>query len=87
MEEEFEELQLLLIYHKFMYYERSTPTISDYDYDMLERKSYELAQKLGFRADKWEDPEENEKYHVHWMVGLDKNNPYFEKALTKFNLI
>lgn len=87
MEKEFEELQLLLIYHKYMYYEKNTPTISDYDYDMLERKSFKLAQELGFRADSWEDPEENEKHHVHWMVGLDKSNIYFEKALIKFNLV
>lgn len=53
-----------------------TPEISDYDYDMLERKSFKMARDLGFRADSYEDAEENEKHHVHWMIGYNENNFY-----------
>lgn len=72
---DFEELQKTLLKHKYLYYIKSTPIISDYDYDMLEEKSLKLAKKLGFRADKWEGPEDNEKEHVHWMVDFDSSHP------------
>jgi hypothetical protein len=71
----FHELQKELIKHKYLYYVKSAPIISDYNYDMLEEKSLKLARTLGFRADKWEGPEENEKDHVHWMVDFDESHP------------
>jgi NAD-dependent DNA ligase len=72
---EFEDLQRELLKHKYLYYVKTKPIISDYDYDMLEVKSRKLAKQLGFRADEWEGPEENEKDHVHWMVDFDENHP------------
>lgn len=74
--EEFINLQKELIKHKFLYYELGEPEISDYEYDMLERKSFDMAKSLGFKADKWGNPEENEKHHIHWMVGYAKNSIY-----------
>lgn len=71
----FNELQKTLLKHKYLYYAKAAPVISDYDYDMLEMESYKLAKTLGFRADKWEGPEENEKDHVHWMVDFDEKHP------------
>lgn len=74
--EEFINLQKDLMLHKKLYYEFNTPNISDYEYDMLERKSFKMAQELGFRADSFEDPEENEAHHVHWMVGYKEDSVY-----------
>jgi NAD-dependent DNA ligase len=74
---EFIELQKDLLIHKKLYYIDDSPIISDYDYDMLEKKSFKLAKEIGFRADKWEDAEDNEKHHIHWMVGFDKNSIYW----------
>ena len=71
---EFENLQKELLKHKYLYYVKAAPIISDYNYDMLEEKSRKLAKSLGFRADKWEGPEENEKHHIHWMVDFDSNH-------------
>lgn len=68
---EFENLQKTLLRHKYLYYVKSAPIISDFDYDMLESQSLITAKLLGFRADKWEGPEENEKDHIHWMVDFD----------------
>lgn len=71
---EFEYLQRELLKHKYLYYIKSAPIISDYDYDMLEDKSLKLAKKCGFRADKWEGPAQNEVDHVHWMVDFDSTH-------------
>lgn len=72
---EFYELQKELLKHKYLYYVKTAPIISDYTYDMLEEKSLKLAKQLGYRADKWEGPETNEKDHVHWMVDFDSSHP------------
>lgn len=74
--EEFVKLQKDLLQHKKLYYVDDMPTISDYDYDMLELSSYKLAKELGFRADRFEDPEENEKHHIHWMIGYKAGSIY-----------
>jgi len=71
---EFFELQKELLKHKYLYYVKSQPIISDYDYDMLEEKSLKFAKKLGFRADKWEGPMLNEAKHIHWMVDFDETH-------------
>ena len=76
---EFIALQKELLRHKFLYYEMSMPVITDFDYDMMERESFEMAQLLGFKADKYEGPEENEKHHVHWMIGFNENSYYNER--------
>lgn len=74
--QEFKDLQKELLEHKRLYYVEDKPIISDYEYDMLERKSYKLAKNLGFGADRWEEPEENEAHHVHWMVGYKEDSVY-----------
>ena len=74
--EDFILLQKELLKHKYLYYIENNPEISDYEYDMLELKSFKLAKELGFNSDKWEDPQENEKHHIHWMVGYDDKTIY-----------
>lgn len=76
--EEFIKLQKELLRHKFLYYVENMPEITDYDYDMLERSSFKLASELGFRADSYLGPEDNEVHHVHWMIGYNENSIYHE---------
>lgn len=42
----FEELGKILLKHKYLYYIKTEPEISDYDYDMLERDYVKLAKSL-----------------------------------------
>jgi hypothetical protein len=77
--EEFIELQKELLKHKKSYYVSDVSLISDYEYDMLEKRSLEEAKKLGFRADEWLGPEENEVHHVHWMVGFSEDSVYLRE--------
>lgn len=81
IEGSFDNLQKVLLMHKYLYYIKSSPIITDYEYDMLEKESYLLAQELGFRADPWEGPEEDEKHHVHWMVGFDPSHPLSNEVI------
>lgn len=78
---EFMLLQKELLKHKYLYYVKNAAVISDYDYDMLEQRSWNLAAQLGFKADKWEDPDENEKDHVHHMVDFDKKHPLAKEVI------
>lgn len=80
---EFLELQKELLMHKYLYYVKAKPSISDYDYDMLEDKSRKLAKKLGFRSDQWEGPTNEEKNHIHWMVGYDDKHPLVECIISR----
>lgn len=77
--EEFISLQKELLRHKFLYYVESTPEISDYDYDMLERSSFKMARDMGYRGDSYEGALENESHHVHWMIGYSENSIYNDK--------
>lgn len=74
--EDFINLQKELLKHKRLYYVESNPEISDNEYDSLERKSIQMAKDLGFRADRWEDAEDNEAHHVHWMIGYKTGSIY-----------
>lgn len=77
----FEKIQRNLLKHKYLYYVKSTPIISDYDYDMMENESRTLAKQLGFRADQWEGPTDEEKNHVHWMVDFDSEHELAESVI------
>lgn len=76
--EEFIELQKELLNHKYKYYITNNPTISDYEFDMLERSSFEMAKSLGFNADRFDDPMPDEEHHVHFMVGFNVDSVYNE---------
>jgi len=65
---------------------KNKPILQDGYFDEFEKYSYTLARNLGFRADKVLGPEENEKHHIHWMVGFSRNNYYWEKTKQKYNL-
>lgn len=68
-EEEFEKLTITLLEHKFRYYNLDLPSISDYEYDMLERDFYRAGNKLGLFEG--EDA-------PNW-VGFDENHPLSNK--------
>ena len=80
---EFEDLQKNLLKHKYLYYVKDRPIISDYDYDMMENHSLIVAGLLGFRADKWEGPTPEEKDHVHWMVDFDSKHPLAQSVINE----
>jgi len=73
---EFIYLQKKQLYAKQCYYEEHISIMTDFQFDMLEKQSYKKAKELGFRADSYLGPEENEKHHVHWMIGYDENSIY-----------
>ena len=73
---QFIDLQKSLLKYKKHYYVLDEPLVSDYYYDMVEKKSYELAKELGFRADKASGAMEDEAHHVHWMVGYKEGSVY-----------
>lgn len=86
IEPEFVHMQYFLLYHKYLYYILNKPMLEDEHFDNAEKYSYTLAKNLGFRADKESGPEENEKHHIHWMVGFNYNSPYWEKTKEKYKL-
>lgn len=74
----FKTAQLELLKHKYLYYEKDSPEITDSEYDKLDRENFELARSMGYRADEDKGPGPVERHHVHWMVGFDRTNPLWE---------
>lgn len=83
---EFEHIQKFLLLHKYLYYEKNKPMLDDQGYDSAEAYSFTLAKNLGFRVDKYLGPEENEKHHVHWMIGFNIESIYWEETKIKYKL-
>lgn len=86
IESEFENHQLFLLYHKYLYYELGKSVIEDFYFDISDSYSFKLALNLGFRADKMRGPKENERHHIHWMVGFNSNSEYWEKCKSKYKV-
>jgi len=80
----FEHTQLWLLLHKYWYYIENNPQINDQNYDSAENYSRELAKTLGFRANIELGPEDNEKHHIHWLIGFDDNSIYWENCKVQF---
>jgi len=83
---ELHRMQMHLLLHKYLYYEKNKPMLTDKVFDETESYSFQLSRNMGYRGDKLKGPEENEKHFVHWMVGFDKSNPYWKHTLKKYNL-
>lgn len=45
--EQFKNLTIQLMCHKYLYYELNNPVILDWDYDMLNREWLKLGQEIG----------------------------------------
>lgn len=78
--EEFEALTLDLLKHKFRYYQMNRPTISDYQYDMMESRWLKMGVQLGVDMDNYEfwvdfderHPLSKQAEHEIWMEAADK---------------
>jgi len=53
MSPEMRSLMLDLLVHKYLYYEMADTLISDYDYDMMERKWVKMGEDLGINMDEY----------------------------------
>lgn len=69
LELDFKRVQSMLLEAKRMYYKKHISIMSDYEFDLLEKHSFNLAKQLGFRADKYKGPKKKEAHHIHWMIG------------------
>lgn len=69
--EEYVKLGWDIIKYKYYYYELAKPLIEDYDYDMIERRYCELADKLGLPKSASE------------MVGFDRERPSCQLVMSK----
>ena len=66
-------LPIELLYHKYLYYVKNKPIISDFEYDMLEQRSRELAKGVdnGF---------------IHDMVEFSERSIYWDKVKLKYGI-
>ena len=48
----YDSLKAQIRYHKYMYYELALPSLTDYEYDILEKQFDKLAERLG-REGSW----------------------------------
>lgn len=78
-EEKYKEMAITLLAHKYRYYVLNQPTISDWDYDLMERDFFRLSFKLGKIEDSFGGDAPN------W-VGFDTNHEFAEEALAVFGL-
>lgn len=74
--EKFLKLERELLEHKYRYYVLFNTTISDYDYDMLERKWFQMGEDLGINMD---------TYLEHW-VGFSENHPMAKEVMEKLGI-
>lgn len=61
---EFQRRTIELLAHKYRYYILISETVTDYEYDMLEREWKNLGIRLGYDMDA----------HPHW-IGFDERHP------------
>lgn len=83
--DEFEKLGKELLKHKYLYYVKAAPIISDYDYDMLEIKYTKMAKQLKIRPEvslisDWDE--------LEWMsnatvVDFPADHPWAEEVIAK----
>lgn len=66
----FNNLTKELLTHKYHYYMKDDPIISDYEYDKLEREWISLGKELGINMDDY----------PNW-IGFDENHPLAKEVL------
>lgn len=64
LRKEFERLEVELLTHKYHYYILNAPLITDYEYDMKERRFFQVGKELGIDMD----------MYPNW-VDFDYNHP------------
>jgi NAD-dependent DNA ligase len=75
LKKQFEKLELELLTHKYHYYILNSPIITDYEYDLKERRFFEIGAELGIDMDTY----------PHW-VDFDYNHPKAPKVISKIEL-
>jgi len=85
-EKEFERLGKEILEHKYLYYIKANPTITDYDYDMLEVKYTKIAKSLekepGIHLiNDWEHLEELNQACV---IDFPAKHPWAKEILDKY---
>lgn len=75
----YKEIAITLLMNKYRYYVLNTPTITDWEYDMMERNFFKLGVELGKHelSDGGDCP--------NW-IGFDLNHEFAEEALAKLGL-
>jgi NAD-dependent DNA ligase len=71
----FEELTMILLAHKYHYYELNKPRISDYDYDILEKQW----ERMGLAEERIEEGEHTP------CIGFDYNHPFAVAVIYNIN--
>jgi hypothetical protein len=66
----FNELTVELLMHKYLYYEKNMPRITDYEYDMKERDWQKLGTEIGLPMEEY----------PHW-VDFDRNHKEAYRAI------
>lgn len=81
MSKKFEELGKELLKHKYMYYRKGEPSLTDYEYDMLEDKYIKMAKSLKKEpavhliAD-WSELAICGGFHAACVVGYPETHPW-----------
>lgn len=75
--EEIYNLEILLLAHKYAYYELNNPIISDYQYDLIERKYYNALEDFQVNLD---------EYLTNW-IGFDYNHPRAKEAIKLYEVL
>ena len=75
-EEDFHYMQRYLLFHKYLYYEKSSAIITDYHFDSAERYTKKLAKELGIKLTDL-DPCN--------MVGFNDKSPYWEDCKKEYS--
>ena len=88
--QETKELQEIVVFHNKAYYEKESPLISDYEYDLLFNKLQHLEEKYNFEnritekiGSTFTQSSFEKVAHSRPMISLD--NTYNEEELSDFN--
>lgn len=76
----FQNTEELLLYHKYLYYEKNTQMITDQHFDSMDWYARHLSQYV--------DPIRfpPEEYVHETMVGFDENHPLWPKVKKRFKI-
>ena len=76
--QEFEKFGREILKHKYLYYIKNEPIISDYDYDMMERKYTDMARDIKIRPEvsMISDWAHLDWLHIATIVGFPEEHPW-----------
>lgn len=82
----FEQLGKTILYHKYLYYVKGEPVISDGVYDLLEKKYVDMAKKIEKEPEihilaDWFELKIQNGFHASVVVGFPHNHPWSEAII------